>query len=523
MLPGRRGVLTAIFGASCADGLGTADAGRLDVTAQDHTEGMDVSSPRDVPTDADTGTDVPTDAGARADLPMDVPTDVPPAPLRETVVPSAAEWRYRDDGREPAAAWRDTDFDDGSWRAGPAQLGFGDGDEATRISDGASPTGRHIAHYFRHVFAVRDAARVQALTLRLLRDDGAVVYLNGREVHRANMPEGTVAADTLAPTTTGFDDEDTFFTASLDPTALREGRNVLAVEVHQSAPDSSDLSFDLRLDVSRDPGDAAGTDPVAIAVGDAASCDWTGDEDTANLLDGLPGTIFALGDLAYLAGTETEFRNCFHPTWGRHRARMRPAPGNHDYGTENGAAYHRYFGDRAGAYGAGYYSYELGAWHVVVLNSNCDAIGGCGDGSAQHRWLVADLQRSRARCTAAYWHHPRFTSAPRGPNAFMSPLWQALYDGGADVVFQGHEHHYERLAPMRADGTRDAARGMRSFVVGTGSAPFYGFPMVHPNSEVRRAEVFGALRLVLRPTGYDWRFVPIARQRFEDTGSAECH
>lgn len=499
---------------ACSEAPSLPDAARVDVA-------LDVTSP----TDLAAPLDVAADLGATSDA-ADVvtpPPDVPSAPLRETLVPEGARWRYRDDGADPGMTWTQPDFIDRAWREGPAQLGFGDGDEATRISDGASPTNRHVTHYFRHTFTAREVSRVRALTLRLLRDDGAVVYLNGREVHRANLPEGPITRDTLSPTTTGGEDERTWFTAPLDPAALREGENTLAVEVHQSARDSSDLSFDLRLDVSRDPNDAAERDPVVIAVGDAASCDWTGDEDTANLLDGLPGTIFALGDLAYIAGTEDEFRNCFHPTWGRHRARMRPAPGNHDYGTANGAAYHRYFGDRAGTFGAGYYSYELGAWHVVVLNSNCDAIGGCGVDSPQHRWLVSDLRAHPTRCTAAYWHHPRFTSAPRGPNAFMIPLWQALEDAGADVVFEGHEHHYERFAPMRADGTRDDARGIRSFVVGTGGAPFYGFPSVQPNSEVRGTEVFGALRLVLRPTGYDWRFVPIARQSFRDTGTAECH
>lgn len=480
--------------------------------------------PRDASTDAPVAQDLPSvDVAADAIAADVIAADVIAAPLRESLVGEGARWRYRDDGVDLGNAWRTSEYDDSGWREGPAQLGFGEGDEATRISDGASATSRHTAVYFRRAFEVRDAARASALTLRLLRDDGAAVYLNGREVHRANLPEGPITHATLAPTTVGGDDEGTFFDAVLDPSALREGRNVIAVELHQSATNSSDLSFDLRLDVSRDPADAAGPDPIALAVGDAASCDWSGDEDTANLLDGLPGTLFALGDLAYLSGAEAEFRDCFNPTWGRQRSRMRPAPGNHDYGTDLGAPYYRYFGDLAGPPGRGYYSYELGAWHVVVLNSNCDAIGGCGEGSAQHRWLVDDLRASRARCTAAYWHHPRFTSAPRGDNAFMQPLWQALYDGGAEVVFQGHEHHYERFAPMRADGTRDDARGIRSFVVGTGGAPPYGFPTVHAHSERRQDNVFGALRLTLRPTGYDWRFVPIARQSFTDSGRAECH
>lgn len=202
---------------------------------------------------------------------------------------------------------------------------------------------------------------------------------------------------------------------------------------------------------------------------------------------------------------------------------MRPAPGNHDYGTDDGAPYYRFFGELAGPPGRGYYSDELGAWRIVVLNSNCGAIGGCAEGSAQHRWLLADLRAHPSRCTAAYWHHPRFTSAPRGDYAFMRPLWQALYDGGAELVLQGHEHHYERFAPMRADGTRDDARGLRSFVVGTGGAPSYGFPSVRANSEARRDNLLGALRLRLQPTGYSWRFIPIAGQSFSDSGSGEGH
>ena len=210
-------------------------------------------------------------------------------------------------------------------------------------------------------------------------------------------------------------------------------------------------------------------DPILVAAGDIASCSSGGDEATAALLDGLPGTIATLGDHAYDSGTPQEFANCYGPSWGGHKSRTRPTLGNHDYGTSGATGYFDYFGADAGEPGKGYYSYELGAWHIVVLNSNCSEVGGCSGGTPQEQWLRKDLAAHPTACTLAYWHHPRFSSGEKyGTNEQMTPLWQVLYEHGADVILSGHEHSYERFAPQDATGTMDFERGIRQFVVGTG-------------------------------------------------------
>lgn len=263
---------------------------------------------------------------------------------------------------------------------------------------------------------------------------------------------------------------------------------------------------------------------VLLAAGDIASCASSGDEATAAILDGLAGTIAALGDLVYDAGTPGEYAACYEPSWGQHRSRTRPAPGNHDYATPAAAGYYGYFGAAAGDPSQGYYSYQLGSWHIVVLNSNCNQVGGCGTGSPQETWLRADLAAHPQTCTLAYWHHPRFSSGSvHGSNLEVAPLWQALYDHGADVVLAGHEHHYERFAPQDGNGQLDLKAGMRQFVVGTGGRSHYGFGVVQPNSEVRNGDTYGVLELTLQPTGYDWRFVPEAGKTFADVGSGVCH
>jgi hypothetical protein len=269
-----------------------------------------------------------------------------------------------------------------------------------------------------------------------------------------------------------------------------------------------------------------GSEPLAtlVGAGDIADCNVPGDNATAELLDKIPGTVFTTGDNAYEAGSATQYANCYGPTWGRHKARTRPAPGNHDYGTAGAAEYYRYFGAAAGDPAKGYYSYDLagGAWHAVVINSNCSTVS-CAAGSAQERWLRADLAASRAPCTVAYWHHPRFSSGTHGSSAALAPIWQALYDHGADLVLAGHDHTYERFAPQRPDGTPEPAFGIRSFVVGTGGRSHYAFRTPLPNSERRDNTSFGVLRFTLRSGGYDWAFVPIAGNQFTDAGSGSCH
>ncbi|HZS00422.1 MAG TPA: metallophosphoesterase [Chloroflexota bacterium] len=268
--------------------------------------------------------------------------------------------------------------------------------------------------------------------------------------------------------------------------------------------------------------DPVADDPVLVGAGDIAAC-GEGSEATAALLDRIPGTVVTLGDNAYGSGTAEEYARCYEPTWGRHKARTRPAPGNHDYMTASAAPYFAYFGERAGAPRQSYYSYDLGAWHIVALNSNCDEVGGCEAGSPQERWLRVDLAAHPAACTLAYWHHPRFSSGEHGNNRAVQPFWQALYDAGADVALAGHEHFYERFAPQDPAGAADPARGIRQFTVGTGGASLYQFGVVRPNSEVRSAESFGVLKLTLGSQGYQWEFVAADGKPSKDRGSAACH
>jgi len=269
---------------------------------------------------------------------------------------------------------------------------------------------------------------------------------------------------------------------------------------------------------------AAQPDPVLVGAGDVAGCSSPGDEATANLLDGIPGTVFTAGDNVYPNGTVSEFDRCYAPSWGRHRARTKPAPGNHDYNTAGAAGYYGFFGAAAGDPARGWYSYDLGDWHVVVINSNCAAMGGCGAGSPQEQWLRDDLTAGAKACTLAYWHHPLFTSGATHSNTTeMRPIFQALYDHNAEVVISGHNHNYERFAPQSPGGDLDRSRGIRQFVAGMGGISHYSFGAIEPNSEVRNADTYGVLKLTLHTDRYDWQFIPEAGKTFTDSGTTACH
>ncbi len=263
---------------------------------------------------------------------------------------------------------------------------------------------------------------------------------------------------------------------------------------------------------------------VLVGAGDIADCrDLSGAEATAKLLQQTPGTVMAVGDLAYPDGSKENFA-CYDKTWGRVKARTRPAPGNHEFVAPGAAPYFEYFGAAAGDPQNGYYSYELGTWHILVLNSECADVGGCGAGSRQEKWLRADLAAHPAACTLAYWHKPLFSSgSAHGNDVSVKPLWQALYDANADVVVTGHDHDYERFALQNANGAADPARGIREFVVGTGGKNQRPFGAIDPNSEIRNANAFGVLKLTLHPGGYDWQFIPVAGKTFVDSGSGKCH
>jgi hypothetical protein len=262
---------------------------------------------------------------------------------------------------------------------------------------------------------------------------------------------------------------------------------------------------------------------VLIAAGDIASCTTSGDSATAKLVEDLPGTVAILGDSVYPDGTRRQFEDCYDPTWGRFVDRTRPAPGNHEYHTANAAGYFEYFGSRAGDPDEGWYAYDLGAWRIYALNSNCDEIGGCHAGSKQVAWLRADLGANPRPCVLAYWHHPRYSSARHGNQPQTDGLWDTLYDAGADVVLAGHDHVYERFGPTSDEGDVDPARGIVAFVVGTGGYTHYDFPGVLPTSRVRNASTFGVLELALSGGSWAARFVPVAGQSFTDAASGTCH
>jgi Calcineurin-like phosphoesterase len=260
---------------------------------------------------------------------------------------------------------------------------------------------------------------------------------------------------------------------------------------------------------------------IACEPGEAADRDECQHGATSDLLVGIAG-VLALGDLQYGDGTYAKFLGSYDRTWGRAKAITAPTPGNHEYETEGAAGYFRYFGVAAGDPKKGYYSFDLGAWHLVALNSNCSAVGGCGERSSQVRWLQADLAGHPALCTLAYWHHPRFSSGKHGGDAAYMAFWQALYDADADVVLVGHDHDYERFAPQDPRGVLDLVGGIREFVVGTGGKSLRSFSSTAPNSEVRDASSFGVLELTLGADAYAWRFRSTDGS-VTDSGSARCH
>lgn len=259
---------------------------------------------------------------------------------------------------------------------------------------------------------------------------------------------------------------------------------------------------------------ASSGDAVVVAAGDISTCDSNNDELTAQLVDSIPGTVLALGDNVYDSGKPSEYADCYNPTWGRVKARTKPVPGNHDYRTANAAGYFQYFDNIPP-----YYAYTLGSWRIYALNSEVDV----SETGPQVTWLKADLAANPSQCVLAYWHQPRWSSGSHhGSNKDYQVLWQTLSQAGAEVVLNGHEHNYERFAPMNADGQSDP-QGLREFVVGTGGRDLYDFGTILPTSEIREDTSYGVLKLTLHPTGYDWQFVPVAGGTFTDSGSAACH
>ena len=274
---------------------------------------------------------------------------------------------------------------------------------------------------------------------------------------------------------------------------------------------------------------------VVAAVGDVADCSGGRQADVAAAIQqAAPAAVLALGDLAYPNGSLDDFLDCYDASFGRFRGITHPVAGNHEYHSPHAGPYWAYFCGAAGPTFKGWYSFDIGKWHVVGLNSVCGndldvdsnapaEFGGCGESSPQVAWLRADLAAHASSCKIAMWHHPRWSSSSEGPTPQVETFWRALVDAKVDVILNGHAHDYQRFPPLNVDGDPDPT-GPRTFVVGTGGSPFSDFADgVFDRSEVRNNTAHGFLRLVLRDTSYSWSFVPIAGDTLHDEGEAPCH
>ncbi|HWL50622.1 MAG TPA: DNRLRE domain-containing protein [Acidimicrobiia bacterium] len=344
----------------------------------------------------------------------------------------------------------------------------------------------------------------------------------------ATVPPGTAEGSTvevdLTSIVTGPGTYDFYLTMASDDSAefaaLESGANAPVLILDWGSAEAAATE-------SEPVAQLAGTPVILAGAGDISDCGNEGDTVTAELIDGVvaqdpSAIVFTTGDNVYSSGTTEEFAQCYDPTWGRHKARTRPAPGNHDYNTTDASGYFGYFGEAAGQPSEGYYTYEAGDWQVLVLNSNCGDVA-CGAASPQLQWLQQQLESSDAACTLAYWHHPLFSSGDSGSDAGMRDLFAALYEGGADLVVNGHDHNYERFAPQDPDGIHDPVQGIRQFVAGTGGTGNRSFDQLAPNSEARYTDSFGILKLALYADGYEWEFIPEAGSSFVDVGIGTCH
>jgi hypothetical protein len=325
--------------------------------------------------------------------------------------------------------------------------------------------------------------------------------------------------------------------------ASRESVMAPALNVRVRVPASDAPAEEAAAAEPPPAGSPAAGDPVVVAAGNIA-CDPAekpmNDElressgpvcqakATADLAASLrPSAVLALGDLQYDDGTLEKFQSSYGLTWGRLRQITYPVPGHKEYldalSRRPAGGYFTYFKSAAGDPGRGWYSFDIGGWHVIALNSECDEIGGCTERSPQLRWLRADLEANRQRCTLAYWNRPRFSSGQHGGQTTMAAFWHQLYAGGVDVVLNGRAYDYERFAPQNPVGQRDLVRGIRQFVVGTGGRHLEEFEKIQRNSEKRSSVAYGVLQLTLRPADYEWRFVPTTPDGFTDTGAASCH
>jgi hypothetical protein len=252
---------------------------------------------------------------------------------------------------------------------------------------------------------------------------------------------------------------------------------------------------------------------VMVGAGDISTCNNTNDSKTASLIGSISGTVFTTGDNAYESGTSTEYTNCYKPTWGAYKSRTKPVPGNHDYKTSGASGYYTYFGVPK------YYAYNLGDWRIYALNSEIDTSAT----STQATWLKNDLASNPKQCVMAYWHRPRWSSGTvHGSDSKTQPLWAILYDAHAELVVTGHEHNYERFAPMNKSGAA-VSTGLQEIVVGTGGESHYGFGTILSVSRAHNASTYGVLKLTLNSGSYSWKFIPVSGSSYTDSGNISCH
>jgi hypothetical protein len=274
-------------------------------------------------------------------------------------------------------------------------------------------------------------------------------------------------------------------------------------------------------------GTTGGDTVTLVGAGDIAVCDTDFDAQTAALvqavLDNDPTAIaFTAGDNVYPNGSTQYFTDCYEPTWGAFKARTRPALGNHEYYKNPGAAgYFEYFGSLAGPDGRGWYKFSPGSWRVYVLTSECKADSRCY--RQQLKWLKADLSDNPHECVMAIWHRPLFSTGEHGNAGRMRELFDVLYDAGAELVVNGHDHGYQRWAPMDALGAADATTGIREIVAAIGGAPLYDFPTDNALVAYRNNTDHGVLKLTLAPGSYSWEFEATPDGTVLDSGSDSCH
>jgi len=340
--------------------------------------------------------------------------------------------------------------------------------------------------------------------------------------YRVNGTRGRHRAEAFVPQGRGKDELRSSFLALF---ALAVVLATTAAAVLATAANAADPVIAAAGDIACDPADGSfnGGD------GTAARCRhrYTSDQ----LFGAGLAAVLPLGDLQYECGGLSAFLASYDPHWGRVKSISRPVPGNHEYHPNTGtdcdasgtaAGYYGYFGAAAGDPSTGYYSFNVGQWHLIALNSNCSKVS-CFVGSAQEQWLRQDLASNTAKCTLAYWHHPLFSSGEYSPGITSTrPLFQALYDFNADIVLTGHDHNYERFAPQTPDGGLDLVRGIRQFIVGTGGKSLYSPQVPIANSEAHSSSSYGVLKLTLHPTSYEWSFVPAAGGTYGDTGAEFC-